>query len=82
MRKYLGLLFSVCFMLSLSSVGVYAGDLMYDFYSGLADIIERNMDNSDKCVTEAESFIRKNIKPLLEATERGKRMAQSGMYKI
>ncbi len=80
MRKYLGLLFSMYFILFLSSVGVYAGDPMYDFYSGLADIIERNMGSPDRCVSEAESFIRKNIRPLLEATERGKRMAQSGMY--
>ncbi len=80
MRKYLGFLFSICFILFLLSVDVYAEDPMYDFYSGLADIIERNMDSPDKCVAEAESFIRENIKPLLEATERGRRMAQSGMY--
>ena len=80
MRKYLGLLFSICFILFLSSVGVYAGDPMYDFYGGLADIIEENMGSPDKCVSEAESFIKENIKPLLEATKRGRSMAQSGMY--
>ena len=80
MKKYFSLLFSICFILFLSSVGGYAEDPMYDFYSGLADVIEKNMDNPDRCVSEAESFIRKNIKPLVKATETGKRMAQSGMY--
>ena len=48
--------------------------------STLLDIVEENMSNPDKCVSEAGSFIKENIKPLLEATKRGRSMVQSGMY--
>ena len=66
--------FSLFFLLN--SVHSQDRDPMYNFYGGLADIIENNMDNPDGCVAQADRFIRNNIEPLKKAAERGRRMVE------
>ena len=57
---------------------VYAeDDPMYQFYSGLAEIIERNMEHPEDCAAKAEIFIRDNIGQLRQAVQRSKDMAKS-----
>ena len=82
MVRFLKFSFAGFLMALLLSFPVYAdnGDPMYNFYNGLANVIESNMDNPEACVAKAESYIRKNIGPLERATQRGRRMAETGMY--
>ncbi|MDB4349560.1 hypothetical protein OAA99_01240 [Omnitrophica bacterium] len=59
------------------SSAAYAGSKnpMLDFYNGLADIIERNMNSPDACVVQSKRFIDENIGSLLESAKRGRQMA-------
>ena len=50
---------------------------MYDFYNGLAEVIEGNMGSPDRCVAEAGRYIEENLAPLMKAEERGRNMASS-----
>lgn len=74
MRQILGFLVAV--LLCVAPL-VYAQDLnpMYDFYKGLADVIERNIGNPQNCVTEAETFVRDNIGALQASIEQAQQMA-------
>lgn len=74
MRQILGFLVAV---LLFTAPLVYAQDFnpMYDFYKGLADVIERNMGNPQSCVTEAETFVRDNIGALQASIEQAQQMA-------
>ena len=56
-------------------------DPMYDFYGGLSNIIKKNMNNPDTCVSQSEVFIRKNIGRLQERVQQGRRMAQQNRKK-
>ena len=42
---------------------------MYDFYSGLIEVIENNTDNPQACMAQAKSYIRSNIGPLQKVAE-------------
>lgn len=79
MKRCIGLLFSVILIACLVSTCVYATDenIVYDFYNGLTNIIERNMNNPDSCVTQAENHIRANIAKLKEVVNKAKQMAQT-----
>ncbi|MEE8359799.1 MAG: hypothetical protein V3S04_02600 [Candidatus Omnitrophota bacterium] len=47
-----------------------SGDPMYDFYDGLSQILEREMNHPSDCVAASEIFIRQNIGKLEEAIKR------------
>jgi hypothetical protein len=57
---------------------IYAeGDPMYQFYNGLAEVIERNMEHPEDCAAKAEIFIRDNIDQLRQAVQRSKEVAKN-----
>jgi len=61
MRTFVTIMAAVC-LLALPAV-VRAQDLTTiadSFYAGLADVIERNMDNPEVCVQDVESYYRAN----------------------
>lgn len=74
MRQILGFLFAVLLFVTPLA---YAQDYnpMYDFYKGLADVIERNMTNPGGCVSESEVFIKENIGTLQASIEQAQKMA-------
>ncbi|MFH1752854.1 MAG: hypothetical protein ABH875_01605, partial [Candidatus Omnitrophota bacterium] len=57
-----------------------SSDPMYDFYEGLAEIIEREMDHPNDCAAASEKYIRSNIGTLKEALNRSKAMAEEVRY--
>jgi DNA repair ATPase RecN len=79
MKRISGQLFSGILIACLVFTCVYAADenIMYDFYNGLANIIEQNMNNPDNCVTQAENHIRANIAKLKEVVQKAKQMART-----
>ena len=78
MRRLRKVSLASCLLLSLGVSFCYAqsANPMYDFYDGLAAVIEQNMGNPDLCVAEAEKFISNNIGPILQAMQTAKQMAQ------
>ena len=44
---------------------------MLDFYGGLTEIVEKNMNNPSACVSESERYIKNNIGKVQKAAERG-----------
>lgn len=78
MERFLKFFLAGFLMILLFSYVAYAEDVdpMYDFYNGLSDIIERNMNSPDICVTQSETFIRKNIGSLIEVADKARQMAQ------
>lgn len=79
MKRFFGQLFSGILIACLVFTCVYATDenIMYDFYNGLTNIIEQNMNNPDSCVTKAENHIRANIAKLSEVVKKAKQMAKT-----
>ena len=79
MKRNLGMLFSVVAVVCLLSTSAYAGDenVMYDFYNGLAEIIERNMGNPNGCLSQAESFIDTKAAKIKEIIQKAKQMAST-----
>jgi len=60
----------------------WAGDNpMFDFYNGLTEVIEKNMNNPDTCAKQAESYIKNNIVKLQKAAEAGKKNARKNTKK-
>jgi hypothetical protein len=67
-------------ILCLLSCNVLAEDaktFMERFYAELADIIERNINNPEQCVTEVERFYEDNQGKLSQFMEEAKRVAAS-----
>lgn len=54
-------------------------EVMFNFYNGLADIVEKNQNDPDKCVAESEAYIRKNAGSLNEAARRAEAMEKSAI---
>ncbi len=57
-------------------------DAMYDFYNGLADILETGMTSPQNCVVEAEKHIKTHVAPMLEAAKKGQQAAQAQVQKL
>ena len=81
MRKLLKVLVFSFLSLSLFSYAAQADDaeeiaaLMAEFYDGLADVIERNMDDPDWCLSEVGAYYKEN-----EATvQRVRELAEKAM---
>ncbi|MFH1245939.1 MAG: hypothetical protein V1662_05565 [Candidatus Omnitrophota bacterium] len=74
MRRILGFLFAA--LLVMAPVA-YAQDYnpMYDFYKGLADVIENNIANSEECVAASETFIKANIGTLQASIEQAQKLS-------
>lgn len=54
-------------------------EAMYNYYTDLADIIERDMDNPDQCVEEIERYYQENqedIEKMQEYTEESRRRGE------
>ncbi len=71
-------LFFIGFILPVSWAGQ---NPMFDFYNGLTEIIEKNMNNPKVCVSQSESYIKNNIKTLQKATAAGRKMVQDNSQK-
>ncbi|MGD9015263.1 MAG: hypothetical protein PVI33_04495 [Candidatus Omnitrophota bacterium] len=72
--------FAGLMILCLLSCNVLAEDaktFMEGFYAELADIIERNMNDPDKCVTEVKRFYEDNQSKLSQFMEEAKIIAAS-----
>jgi len=54
---------------------------MFDFYNGLTEVIEKNMDNPHACVLQAESYIKNKIGILQKAAETGKKMVRQNLQR-
>ena len=67
-------------LLFMTSFAFAQADPVYNFYNGLANIIEENMNSPDACVAKAVRFINDNLKPLQDAMQRGVQMAQTQQY--
>ena len=67
--------FLIICLLSCDGLAEDAKTFMEGFYDELADIIERNMNNPEKCVTEAERFYDRNQDKLSQFMEEAKRSA-------
>ena len=74
MRRFFGFLFAA--LLVMAPVA-YAQDYnpMYDFYKGLADVIESNITNPEGCVAESETFIKANIGTLQASIEQAQKLS-------
>lgn len=80
-RLSIGLIVGLVFISSFLLFSWAGDNPMFDFYNGLAEVIERNMNNPGACLAQAEDYIKNNIKTLQEVAERGRRMAQQNMQK-
>ncbi len=78
MKRALLVLAAVAQLLYLGQVFA-SGDPMYDFYDGLSQIMERDMNHPDDCVAASEVFIRQNIVKLEEAIKRSKAIGEEAL---
>lgn len=67
-------------VIAFSAAGFSSPDNVYGFYSGLADILEQNMDDPDNCVTQADSFIQQHLPALAKNVQKNIEQAQSIDY--
>jgi len=82
MRALLRVLIAIILLVNTLSLSSWASDNpMLDFYSGLTEIINKNMDSPKACVSQAESYIKSNIKTLHKATEAGREMTRNNTQK-
>ncbi len=61
--------------LALSNVSSEEADVMYDFYSGFADVIEKNSNDPDSCVAQSETYIKKSAQALMESARQAQTAA-------
>ncbi len=80
-RLSVGLVVALTFINSFLPFSWASDNPMFDFYNGLTEVIERNMDNPKACVVQAGSYIKNNIGVLQKAAEAGRRMAQQNTRK-
>lgn len=80
-RLSVGLMAALTFINSFLPFSWASDNPMFDFYNGLTEVIEKNMDNPEACVVRAESYIKNNIGALQKAAEAGRRMAQQNTRK-
>ncbi len=73
-------LIAVFLMCLFSALAFSAGNTIYGFYSGLADILERNMNAPDACVSEADRFIQTNLPGLAQNVQQNIQTAESIDY--
>ena len=50
---------------------------MVEFYGGLAEVLEQNMDEPERCVKQADDYIASHVGPLQELMKRSRMNAQS-----
>jgi len=76
--KLIAILFLIVF--SFSATAFSGPDNIYGFYSGLADILEDNIDNPDYCVSTADAFIQKHLPALAQNVQKNIQTAQNIDY--
>lgn len=82
MRKLsVGLMAALTFINSFLPFSWASDNPMFDFYNGLTEVIERNMDSPEACVVQAGNYIKNNIGVLQKVAEAGRKMAQQNTRK-
>ncbi len=89
MKKVLNVFMSVFLIVSIQTLISQAEDMsavMDKFHNGLAVIIERNMNNPDRCVIEVDNYYNANratVEKVRKASEKhmGQAMAMADKYK-
>lgn len=64
----------VAIFLTLSKASSEQTDVMYDFYSGFADVIESNSNDPDNCVKQSEVYIKSKAASLMESARQAQAM--------
>ncbi|MEA3305597.1 MAG: hypothetical protein U9R52_02165 [Candidatus Omnitrophota bacterium] len=85
MKRILRISTLACLIMSISACVLQAEDvnkIMDKFYDGMAGIIERNMDNPDRCVSEVDDYYKENqatVEKVRKLTEKGMKQAMDMM---